>query len=42
MAKLDGEDVAAVARVIELIERDGWDDDKRLAESIRSWLKGKL
>lgn len=42
MAKLDAKDVAAVARVIELIERDGWDNDKRLADMVRSWLKGKL
>ena len=36
------EDIAAVARTIELIEKDAWPQEKRLAESLRAWLKGKL
>jgi hypothetical protein len=40
--KLAADEIAAVAKTIELIERNAWDDEKRLAEMIRSWLKGRL
>lgn len=42
MAKLTAQEVSTVAKAIELIEHNGWDDDKRLADMVRVWLKGRL
>ena len=40
--KLKSKDLAAVVRTTELIEQDGWSEDKRLADMIRSWMRNKV
>lgn len=42
MSDLSAKDMAAVVRTIELLRQDGWNSDKRLADSVQAWLKGKL
>lgn len=39
---MTAEEIAAVAKTIELLERDAWSSDRHLAEALRSWMKGKL
>lgn len=42
MANLTAEEIAAVAKTVELIERTAYDQDRHLAAEVRAWLKGKL
>lgn len=40
--KLSAEELKAVTETIALIEENGWDSDRKLADMIRSWMKSRL
>ncbi len=42
MNKLTPAELQAVVKTIELLERDGWDEERCTADALRAWLKGKL
>lgn len=42
MGSLKPDEIVTVSKTIELILRSAWDDDKRLAAALQTWLKGQL